>query len=268
MAATIRPTRQGWNLVAAAAALLGPACVDSGSALTILQNQTPLISSDNASCSIPGMQTETRGVQGTYDVALDQDYPYYLYPLLQNQLPALNASSVPPNRVNITSWEVKIEPPPGISVPWTDACPAEFDYPGPVLIDPGQQAASIIEVMRPCHNNLIRKLMESSKLPSTLSERVLFQVVVRAKGRHGGTEIKSDPFTYPIRVCYGCLQTGIELPAYAAFNFPKVPPCKNLKANPYKGNPCNVAQDFGPVLCCAQDVQTLQLQCPAVGTGD
>jgi hypothetical protein len=246
------------------AALLLPACVDYGSGLTIMQNQVPMISMN--SCSVPAARTDNRGVLGTLDVALDQDYPYYLYPLITNQMPSL-PGSVPPNRVNITVWNVKIEPPPGVSVPWTDSCPAEFDFPGPLQLDPGGQASALVEAMRPCHSNLVRKLMEQGKLPSSYSEEVIFRLIVRAKGRHGGTEIKSDPFEYPVRTCYGCLQTGFLDPAYAPFNFPKVPPCKNLISNPYLGNPCNLAQDVGPVLCCAKDAQGLQLQCPAVGTG-
>jgi hypothetical protein len=246
------------------AVLLVPACVDSGSGLTILQNQVPITTMNM--CSVPAEKTDSRAVLGTLDVALDRDYPYQLYPLLANQMPNL-PGSVPPNRVNISAWSVKIEPPPGVSVPWTDGCPAEFDFPGPVQLDPGDQASALVEAMRPCHSGLIRKLMEQGKLPSSSADEVIFRLVVQAKGRHGATSIKSDPFEYPVHVCYGCLQTGFLDPAYAPFDFPKVPPCKNLISNPYLGNPCNVAQDQGPVLCCAKDAEGLQLQCPAVGTG-
>ena len=89
----------------------------------------------------------------------------------------------------------------------------------------------------------------------------------RAKGRHGGTDIHSDPFEFPIRVCYGCLQTGFD-GQYAAFSFalspPKVIACDNLTENPYKGNVCNPAQDTGPILCCAQDAKGERLVCPAI----
>jgi hypothetical protein len=249
------------------AALALSACVDYGSALTIVQNQVPTTDDPAAGCVIPSMPSTERNALGTYDVALDHSYPYYMYPLIQNGLPTL-MGSVDPNLIQINKWSVTIEAPPTVTVPWSPACPAEFDYPNPLSLHPKEQAAAIVEAMRPCHGDLLRQLMQQGKISSSFSERVIFRLIVRAKGRHGSTEIKSDPFEFPVRVCYGCLQTGYSMAQYADFGFPKVPACNKLVGeNPFRGNPCNPAQDRGPLLCCALDPEGKMLECPGVPRG-
>jgi len=193
---------------AALGALFLSSCVEYGSSLTIIQNQSP--TTEGGSCVIPSMSSALRNALGTYDVALDKSYPYYMYPLLSNGLPSIQ-QTVDPNIVYVNKWTVKIEPPPTVEVPWSPACPAEFDFPSPLPLRPGEQAAAIVEAIRPCHYDLLHGLMAQGKIPSSFSERVIFRLIVRAKGRHGSTEIKSDPFEFPVRVCYGCLQTGFQL---------------------------------------------------------
>jgi len=250
-------------LTIACTALLFAGCVDAGTALTIVQNQIPA-SSDTTGCTIPAARTELHLGLGTFDVALDQSYPYFMFPLVNNGLHPLAAGSIEPNIITINSFQIKIEPPPTIGVDWSDACPAQFDFPSPMMLQPGEQGSALVEALRPCHADLLRTLMQQGKLSSSLSEHVIFRLIVRAKGRHGGTEILSDAFEFPLRVCFGCLQTGFPDPAYADFGFPKIPPCNRLAANPYHGNLCNPAQDSGPILCCARDPEAKQIECPGV----
>lgn len=249
-------------VLGACAALVLASCVEHGSPLLIVQNQVPMI--EERGCLIPGMRTEIRNAMGTLDVALDKSYPYFLYPLVQSRLAPMGGAGIDPNRIDITTFQVRLEPPPTVDVAWSPACPARFDFPAPVLLDPGAEASSIVEVIRPCHADLLRQLFQQGRLSPDMSERILFRAVVRAKGRHGGTEIVSDPFEFPIRVCYGCLQTGFADPEFVEFNFPRVPPCSKLAANPYLGNLCNPGQDRGPILCCARDPMGRDLECPAV----
>jgi hypothetical protein len=261
-------TKNLTRLVAGGAVALALAgCVDGPGGLTIEQNQIPLVDTKTGSCSVPGTRTTDRQALGTYDVALDHSYPYFLFPLVKNGLKAIAPSSIEPNRIDINSFQVTIEAPPTIGVEWTAACPPQFDFPSPILLLPGEEAASLVEAFRPCHGDLLRKLMQQGKISSSLGERVIFRLVVRAKGQHGSTEILSDRFEFPVRVCYGCLQTGFQDPAYVDFGFPKVPPCARLQSNPYHGNPCNPAQDIGPLLCCAKDAEGTQLECPGVPRG-
>ncbi len=102
---------------------------------------------------------------------------------------------------------------------------------------PGDTRAMSIEVLRSCHAALIMDLFKAGRLNHSVAEKIDFRVVVRIKGRHGGTDILSDPFEFPIRVCYGCLQTGFAGP-FAAFNFPeRVPACDKLDDQPLPGQP-------------------------------
>jgi hypothetical protein len=252
------------RLAVAGAALVLAGCVEGPSGLTIVQNQIPTVDTMTGACMVSGMRTVDRAALGTFDVALDQSYPYFLFPLVQNNLSRLSATGIEPNRIDVHSYEITIEPPPTVSVEWSAACPNQFDFPSPVQLLPGEAAASLVEAFRPCHADLLRRLMQQGKISSNMSERVIFRLIARAKGRHGSTEIRSEPFEYPVRVCYGCLQTGYPDPAFVDFAFPKVPPCARLQSNPYRGNPCNPAQDLGPVLCCARDAEGTQLECPGV----
>jgi hypothetical protein len=255
-------------LSAAALALLG-GCVDTGGGLAIIQNQVPTIEvsmGQAASCTIPAESSAKRNVLGTYDVALDKSYPYDVYPLISNELPVIMAA-IDPNLIEVTRFSVKIEPPPTVMVAWSPACPAEFDFPTPISLRAGEQASAIVQGMRPCHGDLLRQLMQQGRISSSFSEQVIFRLILRAKGRHGSTEIRSTPFEFPVRVCYGCLQTGFGDPQYADFGFPRVPACDKLVSNPFPGNPCNPAQDVGPLLCCAMDAEGKQLECPGIPRG-
>jgi hypothetical protein len=244
-------------------AVLGLAnCTDSNEALIVRHAQVPDENCGVADKSEDGVRLES----GILDVALDQLYSYKLYPLVFNQLAALGTESeIEPNRIQVTGAQVKIVPPSGVNIPFRDECAAEFDHPSQSSVEPGASRAMRIEALRSCHASLFRDLFRQGALNPDVSESVYLRVVIRVKGKHGGTQILSSPFEFPIRVCYGCLQTGFG-GTYSLFNFPKTPSCSNLGMNPFTGNACGPAQDFGPILCCARDATGEVLQCPGVGT--
>jgi hypothetical protein len=258
--------RTGARIFGLAAALgAGATCTDANESLTIVQAQTP----DNACNLSEEASGEARRLEGVLDLGLDRAYGYALYPLVANNLPALAKSGgIEPNRVSITGAEIKIVPPPGLSVTWPTGCEAAFDDSASATILPGELKVISISALRACHAQVIRGLFEAGKLDSSLSEKIKFKVVVRAHGRHGGTSIYSDPFEFPIRTCYGCLQTGFT-GDYAQFSYTMSPvkfvACDHLASNPYPGNSCNPAQDIGPILCCAEDAKAEKLSCPGVG---
>jgi hypothetical protein len=249
----------------AAMTVAGATCTDANESLVILQAQRP----DDQCIINDGLQGSIRHDRGVLDVALDKPYGYELFPLVVNNLQPIAAEGeIEPNRVSVMGAQVKIVPPPGVDVAFGDACAAEFDTVGAAQLGPTETRALSLEVIRSCHAALFRDLFVAGRLNSSTAEKVDFRVVVRIKGRHGGTRILSDPFEFPIRICYGCLQTGFDGP-YAAFNFPaKLPACEALPTNPYRGNPCpsRIAQDVGPVLCCAQNNDPANLLCPASPT--
>jgi hypothetical protein len=256
----------GLRVLALAATMAATAtCTDANESLIILQAQRP----DQDCLITDGLQGSVRHDRGTLDVALDKPYGYELFPLVSNNLlPIAAENEIEPNRVAVTGAQIKILPPPGVNVSFSEACAAEFDSISNAQLGPGDTRALGVEVLRNCHAALIKDLFMSGRLNTSTAEKIDFRAVVRIKGRHGGTQILSDPFEFPIRVCYGCLQTGFAGP-FSAFNFPQpVPSCDKLTSNPYQGNPCPglIAQDIGPVLCCARNNDPNNLQCPAAPT--
>jgi hypothetical protein len=254
--------RRAWRLAALAGLCAATVtCTDANEALIVLQAQVPddeCLVSDNAA-------EGARLADGVLDVALDEPYGYELFPLVQSNLQEIaGAGEIEPNRVSITGAQVEVVPPPGLDVAFGDGCAAEFDTLTSASLQPGQSRAVKVEALRSCHARAFRGLFQSGRLSSSVAEIIQVRAIVRIKGNHGGTEILSNPFQFPIRICYGCLQTGFA-DQYAAFNFPNVPACDRLARNPYQGNPCpgRKAQDVGPILCCALDAKAERLQCPA-----
>jgi hypothetical protein len=254
----------GGLLGAALTTLMAASCVETNESLTIVQAMVP-----NDSCMIDEMGSGgARLPEGILDVGLDKAYGYVLYPLIANNLLPLSSSGgIEPNRVSITGAEVELLPPKGVTVTWPAGCGAEFEDFSTANILPAGKRAIRVAALSACHAAVIRTMFQTGQLNPSLTEEIKFRAKVRAKGKHGSSEIFSDPFEFPIRVCYGCLQTGFQ-GAYAEFSFsasaPKVLSCENMAENPYMGNTCHPAQDFGPILCCAQDAKGEKLLCPGI----
>lgn len=239
-------------------------CTDANESLIIMQAQV----ADDMCVVSDQPDNAVRMAFGILDVALDKAYAYRLNPLVRNQLIAAGtATDIEPNRVTINAASIKIVPPPGVSIPFTNECAAEFDHPTAASLPPGETRAVSIEAVRSCHSSMFADLFRSGRLNPSVADSVYFRLMVRMKGRHGGSDIQSDPFEYPLKVCYGCLQTGFT-GQYAAFNYPAVPACDRLAENPFIGNArCGLpAQDTGPILCCARSGDGTNLQCPGVPT--
>ena len=254
--------------VAVASALVAAGgCVQNSGLLVILQNQQPISDETTQMCSAGA--TASAVVVGTGVLDLETSTPpaaapaYIAYPLVQNALPAraANAGEFEPNAVFIDGVRGTIVPPPGLSMTWPTGCAADFYWPSTATLLPGAMMGMTAQVIRPCQSNAIHDLFATGDLPSDLGQQVLFTVEMRVVGRlTSGSEIDSDAFRFSVRACIGCLQTGI--PGNAQLNFPARPSCSAApKPNPDHHNPCNPAQDYGPLLCCTGDMN--QIVCPA-----
>lgn len=282
--ATSRGERGAWRRWLA----LGPAALvllfaadcsidDGPQAIAVVQAQIPT-SPAGGGCTIPGIKSELRLTQGTLDVALDRDYPYKLYPLIENKLVSFSsgAGKAPveeQNNLIVSGFRVGIAPPAGAGpIPWDPACPGEYEYSRETLtLAPGSTAGATVQAIRGCNTKVLRQqfLDGAVGFDKNIDAEVVVRVTILAMARHGSKDIESAPFTFPVRVCYGCLQTGYTDPEFADLEFPAVAACGDLLANPYMGNPCNAGQD-AVILCCAPDPgNPSSVECPGIprGTG-
>lgn len=248
------------------AALAGGGCIDNSGLLVVLQNQTPtIVDVASHNCQAGSTASAAPVGSGVLDLEIGTNPPplYMAYPLVQSTLPrrAATPGEIEPNTVYVDGVRGTLVPPPGLAMTWPVDCPASFFWPSTAALLPGTTLGLSAQVIRPCQAQVIHDLFASGALPADMSQQVLFTIEMRVVGRvTSGSEITSDAFRFSVRVCIGCLQTGFS--DIAQFNFPARPSCGVApKPNPYHGNPCNLAQDTGPLLCCTGDMN--QVICPA-----
>jgi hypothetical protein len=231
---------------------LAAGCAEPSGMLVILQNQRPSLAMDAKSCDVPADVGDAR-LSGVFDVDLDRPYPYFVFPLIENRLPSVVTSGgVQRSSVTLVALRVEIEAPAGVSPAWAPGCPGTFDAPLVAGLDPGQIRSLVAQGFRECHSAELRSLIEAGAIPADLSRPVVFRLNLTAIADHNGSELLSNRFPFPVQACAGCLQAG----------FPDTPSCASAPSpNPYLGNPCNIAQDEGGVLCCENDQGSLV--CPA-----
>jgi hypothetical protein len=236
---------------------------DAYTALQIVQVQVL----SGGDCTVPKAPTSIHRSSGTLDLALpDGSAPaYYLPVAVANNLDSSGSTpATEMNNLTLTHFTVELSAP---NVDWPRACPATFDTLAVTdLLGPGTTAGISLNVITPSHAQCL--------LPYVTGTPLLVTATIWAKGRHGGTNITSLPFVYPIEVCAGCLQQGYSDPTLKPYQYPAAPPlCSALTgANPYAGDPCFPPGQDAQILCCAlpsttggtpKDVAA----CPGVFTG-
>lgn len=237
--------------ICSALAMLG-GCANPTGTLTIIQNQKPTVD-DSGACVVSSDSSQVPSSDGLFDVDLDRAYPYYVFPLIQNRLPSLKtAGGIERNAIVLHHVEVTVQAPPGVNPGWDPRCPGTFELGASAVLDPTQSRAFRIEGMQMCHAQRLRELISEGAIPADTNQPVYFTLQLTAVATRSGDEQRSDPFPFQVQVCAGCLQSM----------YPTVPLCTDApKPNPFRGNPCNIAQDFGQVLCCKDPSD--KLVCPA-----
>jgi len=214
----------------------------------ILNDQVPQTS---GGCAIPVNPTVYQG-EGMLDVsAVQESYgsAYFLFPLIENNLPGSNTGQ-DPNQIQLTGFDVDIST---LGLPTAtanqvmntvDASFLHFRVPwsGGVSSGGGQISAAVEAVPVA----LAQALAKGAGLDASPS--LTLNLRVQALGTtNSGRSMTSDPFNFPVKVCSGCLGNSLG-------------PCP-LKAAPTNtGNACNPAQD--EVVDCCTDNGVLV--CPAV----
>jgi hypothetical protein len=241
--------RRPLALAAALCPILAFACGRVPGQFEILNNQVPMTA--GGGCVIPTEPTVYQG-QGTLDASIVRDglpTAYFVFPLIENNLPAATGS-LDPNQIQLSGFTVDIstigDVPPAIQselqmlgagnslvhyqVPWA----------GGVSSGGGKISASV----EAFPVELAQDLMNSGGL--TLEPSLTVKLTIQALGTtNSGTAIQSDPFNYPVSVCAGCLVANVA-------------PCPYTAAPANPGNPCNPAQDEFIDCCLADGV----LLCP------
>jgi hypothetical protein len=183
--------------------------------------------------------------------ATDPDAAYLLFPLLQNDLPVEGAEGGEPNRIALSAFEVDVRFVDGPSAvadffaalaadPITAAL-VRYQVPWSGSVDPGGGTTAAATSVFPAE--AARRLRDAGVFNDGGQARVSARV--RAVGNKQGGRIKSDVFSYPIRICDGCLIRRITTcPAPAPV---------------LQGGVCNPGQDAA-VDCCTDGGELI---CPA-----
>lgn len=241
--------RRPVSLVAVIWPLVLAACGRVPGQFEILNNQVPEISSN--SCAIPVDPMVYQG-EGTLDISIvrgDFQSAYFVFPLIENNLPSSSSNStIDPNQIQLSGFQVDIAPIGGAPSP---SIQAVFDG-GPLVhyqipwsggVSSGGGQLSAVVAAFPV--GLAQKLAAAGGIG--VGPALTVNLTIQALGTtNSGTHMQSDPFHFPVQICSGCLVANVA-------------PCPFTAAPANTGNSCNPAQDL-PVDCCTQNGALI---CPA-----
>jgi hypothetical protein len=203
----------------------------------ILQNQVP-----TGSCSIDTNRTIYRG-EGFLDLSLvgaGAEAAYFMFPLVENNLPASTSGGPDGNEIDLHSFAVDIGTTKQSYLP-----PKVQDLFKTLNQDPSSPDYALLHFSQPWAVTIASggglAATSVSAFPVGLAQRV------RVFGSTSTQDMESDPFDYPINVCNGCLVANVL-------------PCPYPSPPANTGNACNIAQDES-VDCCSLNGS---LVCPPV----
>ena len=215
----------------------------------VVHNQVP-----SAGCVVPADKSAAYLGEGVLDVRVPSragDAAYILFPLLQNDLPADGTDGVEPNRIALDLFDIYLSLADGPGAVADLFATLEGDAATAALlhyqaawsgsVDPGGGNTAAATNAFPAAT--AQRLAEANALPDGAEAHVVAKV--RAHGQRVGGGITSDAFSYPIRICDGCL-------------IHQVTACPTSGAV-LQGGVCNPGQDTA-VDCCMQGTQLI---CPA-----
>lgn len=237
-------------LVVAGSGLLGMACAKNES--TLFVRDVKQVSADT--CAASPDESSAGWLSGVLDVALRLEYDATL--LVGSQLidqgdPATVKTET--SKIQLYATDVQVLDEDGNVYTYVDATgsekSAEFSTPSAGFVNAalGGQAAYGLIGATLIDYNTAADLRTQLNQPSRPERSLVASVVVHGRTL-GGNELVTAPFTFPIRVCYGCLVT---FPPDAIEDNPKYPPvnCRNSQASTDTTSVgCRLGQD-DPVPC-------------------
>jgi hypothetical protein len=215
----------------------------------VVHNQVP-----ETGCVIPASKDAPYQGDGVLDVRVPSahsDTAYFLFPLLENDLPADDPGGVEPNRIALSGFEIDltfVDGSPtaaaffaGLAADPTTSALLHYQTPWSGSVDPAGGTTSTTAGVIPTET--ARRLRDGGVLADQSVARVTANV--RAFGDTLSGRVTSDVFKFPIEICDGCLINSITTcPAPAPV---------------LQGGICNPGQD-SPVDCCTQGTTLI---CPA-----
>jgi hypothetical protein len=248
----VRPMLHRSHLLAAVMFSLGfAACGRTPGQFEILNDQIPTTS--GGSCSVPLDPTAYQG-EGRLDLSVvrsDFGSAYFVFPLIENNLPSSSNGSLDPNEIQLSGFQIDIN---WIGVPPSESIQNVFtaNAGGPLVhyqipwsggISSGGGRLSAITAAFPVA--LAQNLVAPAG--AGVDPFLTVDLTIQALGTtNSGTHMESDPFHFPVQVCSGCLANNVG-------------PCPLAAALANVGNGCNPAQDL-LVDCCTDKGALI---CPA-----
>lgn len=243
----IRVHRRLLALAAALCPILAFGCGRVPGQFEILNNQVPITA--GGGCTIPVDETVYSG-KGMLDLSIvrsDFSTAYFVFPLIENNLPPSAGNSIDPNQIQLSGFNIDIGTigvvPDSVSTVLQGSSLLHYQTAWSGGIDSGGGKISASVEAFPVA--LAQQLAASGSFGTEPS--VVFNLKIQALGTtNSGRSLQSDPFDYPVEVCAGCLARNLG-------------PCRSAATPANLGNGCNPAQDE-PVDCCTDNGV---LVCPA-----
>jgi hypothetical protein len=174
---------------------------------------------------------------------------YELAPVVHNnQITTATATMAETSNVYLTSFDVELQPGDTTQANALPQAARKYNVPvGQALISPGGGSVSVpFEAIPPA----VVTMLAGANTSSGLSPQPL-TLKVRAVGQRSGVTEAGGFGSFPVTLCYGCLE--IDLMACLPTGFPA--------ASVEQGTPCSPQQD-APVSCCT-DPNSGKLRCGA-----
>lgn len=245
-------------LVVASSGLFGMACGTNESSLFV--HDVKQVSAE--SCAATADEAAAAWLSGVLDVSIRLEYDATL--LVGNQMVVRgdpNALRTETSKIALYSTDVQVLDEDGNVYAYAGGT-SEFSTPGAGFINPSAGAtasygligATLIDF------NTASDLRAQLNQPSHPERSLVASVVVHGRTL-GGNELVTAPFTFPIRVCYGCLVT-FPPEAIDATLKPTVN-CKNSQASTSatavgcrvgqdSSVPCTACKNINPEVCNPQ----------------
>jgi hypothetical protein len=234
--------------VIAASGLFGMACAKNESTLYVREVKQV----DDATCAATADEGTAGWLSGVLDVALRLEYDAVL--LVGSQLITQSDPTTlktETSKIQLYATDVQVLDEDGNVYAYTDAAgnskTSEFSTPSAGFVNAATGAASFGLIGATLVDYNTAKDLQTQLNQPTHPERSLVASVVVHGRTLGGNELVTAPFTFPIRVCYGCLVT---FPPDAISDEKGAPAinCRNTQATATTTSACRVGQDK-PVPC-------------------